>query len=234
MPVYAALRKMVRHRDTVRMKTDSTHRPTIRGVYALADTSLLAGAELMARVEAALRGGVAVVQYRDKSVDSPRRLSEAQALRALCDRYGAAFIVNDDIDLALAVGADGVHLGRDDASPAQARARLGPRALIGATCYDRLERAPAALALGADHVAFGRFFPSSTKPGEIYASVDLLRAAHASLSCPIVCIGGVRADNAAPLVAAGADALVVGSALFGPGVDTELAAHALAALWEEI
>jgi len=205
----------------------------IRGVYALADTSLLAGAELAARVDAALRGGVAVVQYRDKSVDVSRRLMEAHELRALCSRYGAAFIVNDDVDLALAVGADGVHLGRGDVSPALARVRLGPAALIGATCYDRLELAPAALAAGADHVAFGRFFPSSTKPGQIYASLELLRAARASLRCPIVCIGGIRADNAAPLLAAGADALVVGSALFGPGVDSESAACALAALWKD-
>ncbi len=214
------------------MKNETTHHPAIRGVYALADTSLLAGAELMARVQAALRGGVAVVQYRDKSADPARRLAEAQALRALCGRYGAAFIVNDDVDLALAVGADGVHLGRDDPSPALARVRLGSKALIGATCYDRLELAPAALALGADHVAFGRFFPSSTKPGEIYASLDLLRAARASLTCPIVCIGGIHADNAHPLVQAGADALVVGGALFGPGVDSEAAARALAALWQ--
>jgi thiamine-phosphate pyrophosphorylase len=213
------------------METESPRRPSIRGVYALADTSLLAGAELVARVEAALRGGVAVVQYRDKSVDSARRLAEAQALRALCTRHGAVFIVNDDVDLALSVGADGVHLGRDDPAPALARVRLGPRALIGATCYDRLEFAPAALAAGADHVAFGRFFPSSTKPGEIYASLDLLRAARATLRCPIVAIGGIRADNAPPLVAAGADALAVGSALFGPGVDSEAAARALAALW---
>lgn len=215
------------------MEPDITRSPAIRGVYALADTSLLAGTELMARVEAALRGGVAVVQYRDKSVDSSRRLTEARTLRALCGRYGAAFIVNDDVDLALAVGADGVHLGRDDPSPALARVRLGPRALIGATCYDRLALAPAALAAGADHVAFGRFFPSSTKPGEIYASLELLRAARASLTCPIACIGGIRADNAAPLLAAGADALVVGSALFGPGVDSESAARALAALWKD-
>ena len=212
------------------MKNDTAPHPAIRGVYALADTSLLTGAELIARVEAALRGGVAVVQYRDKSADASRRLAEAGALRALCGRHGAAFIVNDDVDLALRVGADGVHLGRDDPSPALARVRLGPAALIGATCYDRLELAPAALAAGADHVAFGRFFPSSTKPGEIYASLDLLRAARASLSCPIVCIGGIRADNAAALVAAGADALAVGSALFGPGVDTEAAARALADL----
>jgi len=215
------------------MKNDTNRHPAIRGVYALADTSLLAGAELLARVEAALRGGAAVVQYRDKSADASRRLAEADALRALCVRHGAAFIVNDDVDLALAVQAHGVHLGRDDVSPALARRRLGPAALIGATCYDRLDLAAPALAAGADHVAFGRFFPSTTKPGEIYASLALLRAARATLDCPIVCIGGIRADNAAPLVAAGADALVVGSALFGPGVDSETAARALAALWQQ-
>jgi thiamine-phosphate pyrophosphorylase len=205
--------------------------PSIRGVYALADTSLLGGAELLTRVAAALRGGAAVVQYRDKSADAARRLDEASALRALCRQHGAAFIVNDDIDLAGRVGADGVHLGQDDAPPALARARLGKTALIGATCYNRLELAQRALAAGADHVAFGRFFPSSTKPGEIYASLDLLRAARATLDCPIVAIGGIRADNAAPLVAAGADALAVGGALFAPGVDSEAAARALAALW---
>ncbi|MFZ5492720.1 MAG: thiamine phosphate synthase [Pseudomonadota bacterium] len=203
----------------------------IRGVYALADTSLLRGGELLARVAAALRGGVRLVQYRDKSADAARRRDEASALRALCRAHGAAFIVNDDIELARGVDADGVHLGRDDGSPARARARLGQRALIGATCYNRLDLAAPALAEGADHVAFGRFFPSSTKPGEIYASVDLLRAARARLPCPIVCIGGIGPDNAAPLVAAGADALAVGSALFGPGVDSEAAARALAALW---
>ncbi|MDD3649983.1 thiamine phosphate synthase [Immundisolibacter sp.] len=203
----------------------------IRGVYALADTSLLGGAELLTRVAAALRGGAAVVQYRDKSADAARRLDQASALRALCRRHGAAFIVNDDIELAERVGADGVHLGQDDASPALARARLGKTALIGATCYNRLGLAAPALKAGADHVAFGRFFPSSTKPGEVYASVELLRAARAALDCPIVAIGGIRADNAAPLVAAGADALAVGSALFAPGVDSEAAARALAALW---
>jgi thiamine-phosphate pyrophosphorylase len=105
----------------------------IRGVYALADTSLLAGAELLRRVAAALRGGAAVVQYRDKSADAARRLDEATALRALCRQHGAAFIVNDDIDLAERVGADGVHLGQDDASPALARPPRGATALIGAT-----------------------------------------------------------------------------------------------------
>ncbi|GAB4355509.1 MAG: thiamine phosphate synthase [Immundisolibacter sp.] len=205
----------------------------IRGIYALADTSLLEEAVLLERVEAALRGGVAVVQYRDKSTDASRRQQQAAALVNLCRRYGAALIVNDDVDLALAVGADGVHLGREDASPALARVRLGAAALIGATCYDRLEWAARALAAGADHVAFGRFYPSSTKPGEIFASLELLRAARATLDCPIVCIGGIRADNAAPLVAAGADALAVAGALFAPGVDSEAAARALAAAWQD-
>jgi thiamine-phosphate pyrophosphorylase len=112
-----------------------------------------------------------------------------------------------------------------------ARERLGPQALIGATCYNQLELAAPALAAGADHVAFGRFFASHTKPGETYASLDLLRTARSTLDCPIVCIGGIRADNAAPLVVAGADALVVGHGLFGRDVDSESAARALAALW---
>lgn len=209
----------------------SERSPAIRGVYALADTSLLRGAALPERVAAALRGGAAVVQYRDKSHDAARRYEEARALRALCRRHCAAFIVNDDVDLAERVHANGVHLGRDDPSPALARARLGPRALIGVTCYNQLDLAAPALAAGADHVAFGRFFPSRTKPGEIYADLDLLRVARKALGCPIVCIGGIDADNAAPLVAAGADALAVGSALFAPGVDSEAAARALAVLW---
>lgn len=203
----------------------------LRGVYALADTSLLAPDQLLPRVESALVGGVAIVQYRDKSHDGARRYDEAKALRDLCWHYRAVFIVNDDVELAQRVGADGVHLGRDDVSPALARERLGPDALIGATCYNQIELAAPALAAGADHVAFGRFFASHTKPGEIYASLDLLRAARSALDCPIVCIGGIRVDNAAPLVAAGADAIVVGHALFGPHVDTESAARALAALW---
>lgn len=205
--------------------------PRVRGVYALADTSLLAADQLLPRVESALVGGAATVQYRDKSRDGARRDAEATALRELCRRYRAVFIVNDDVDLAQRVGADGVHLGRDDASPALARERLGPQALIGATCYNRIELAGPALAAGADHVAFGRFFASHTKPGEIYASLDLLRTARSALACPIVCIGGIRADNAAPLVAAGADAIAVGHGLFGPDIDTESAARALAALW---
>lgn len=205
----------------------------VHGVYALADTSLLAAEQLLPRVESALTGGVAMVQYRDKSHDGARRYDEAKALRDLCRHYRAVFIVNDDIELAERVGADGVHLGRDDASPALARERLGPHALIGATCYNQIELAAPALADGADHVAFGRFFASHTKPGEIYASLDLLRAARSTLDCPIVCIGGIRADNAAPLVAAGANAIVVGHGLFGPGVDTDAAARALAALWHQ-
>lgn len=203
----------------------------VHGVYALADTSLLTADQLLPRVESSLTGGVAMVQYRDKSHDGARRYDEAKALRDLCWHYRAVFIVNDDIELAERVGADGVHLGRDDASPAVARERLGPDALIGATCYNQLDPAAPALAAGADHVAFGRFFPSHTKPGEIFASLDLLRTARATLGCPVVCIGGIRADNAAPLVAAGADAVVVGHGLFGPGVDSEAAARTLVALW---
>jgi thiamine-phosphate pyrophosphorylase len=203
----------------------------VRGLYVLADTALL-GARLEAAVAAALRGGARLVQYRDKSTDTTRRAREAAALCALCAKARAIFIVNDDPALAAAVDAHGVHLGRDDPDIAAARARLGPRAYIGATAYDDIERGQAALAAGADHVAFGRFFPSPTKPGGPLLDVDFLRRARAALDAPIVAIGGIRAENAAPLVRAGADALAVTSGVFA-AADIEAAARALARLHEE-
>lgn len=205
--------------------------PAMAGLYVLADTALL-GARLEAGVAAALRGGARVVQYRDKSADAPRRAREAAALRALCAAAGALFIVNDDPALAAAVGADGVHLGRDDPDLAGARAALGPAARIGASAYGDLERARAALAAGADHVAFGRFFVSTTKPGGPYLDVDFLRRARVALACPIVAIGGITADNGGPLVAAGADALAVTAGVFA-AADIEAAARRLAELFED-
>jgi thiamine-phosphate pyrophosphorylase len=142
------------------------------------------------------------------------RSEQASVLAALCRERGRIFIVNDDVDIALAVGADGVQLGRDDESIAQARTRLGPHKLLGASCYDRLETARAAIAAGADHVAFGSFFASSVKPGAAHASLDLLRAARAELGVPIVAIGGITAQNAQSLIDTGADAIAVITALF--------------------
>jgi len=183
------------------------------GVYALtretADTALL-----LAQVEAALAGGVAAVQYRDKSDDVARRHGQVCELVTLCRRFGVPLIVNDDLRLADLAGADGVHLGRDDASLAEARIILGPGKLIGASCYQSLERARAAQQAGADYVAFGSFFPSPTKPAAGRAEPDLLRGAAQEIRLPLVAIGGITRDNAAALLDAGADSLAVLSALF--------------------
>lgn len=201
----------------------------ISGLYAVTpdgdDTPAL-----IAAVETALAGGARLLQYRNKSADPALRLTQARALLALCRKYRASFIVNDHLDLALAVNADGLHLGADDGSLAAARAQLGPARLLGASCYDRLELALEAERLGADYVAFGSFFASSVKPGAVRAPLTLLREAKRRLSVPVVAIGGITLENAPRLIAAGADGVAVISALFGAD-DVELAARRFSALF---
>lgn len=183
----------------------------MRGLYAITPERAH-GPALTSLVAAALEGGATVLQYRDKSDDAPRRLAEARELAALCRARQAKFIVNDDPQLALAVDADGVHLGRDDGELAAARALLGRR-LIGLSCYDDLARARAMVAAGADYVAFGSVFPSSTKPAAVRAPLALLGEARA-FGVPVVAIGGITLENAAAVVAAGADCVAVISDLF--------------------
>lgn len=201
-----------------------------RGLYAITDAGLLPDERLTDAVAAAIRGGARLIQYRDKSHDSARRLAQATALNALCQDHDVPLIINDDVELAFAVGAAGVHLGQDDADIATARARLGPRALIGVSCYDRLDLALNAARAGADQVAFGAFFPSPTKPTEIRAPLDLLQQARAQLDLPIVAIGGITPDNAAALLAAGADYLAVVSGVFAQP-DIQIAARRYATLF---
>lgn len=186
---------------------------------------------LLAQVEAALLGGVAAVQYRDKSGDIARRHEQASELVTLCHRFGAPLIVNDDLRLADLCDADGVHLGRDDGSIREARIILGRGRFIGASCYQSLDLALAAQAAGADYVAFGSFFPSPTKPAAPRASVDLLHAAAPVIQVPLVAIGGITPANAPQLLDAGADSLAVLSALFD-APDIRAAAHALNQLFE--
>jgi thiamine-phosphate pyrophosphorylase len=200
----------------------------LRGLYAITPED--AGPDLTRRVELAIAGGARVIQYRDKSRDLVRRRTQAQALCKLCRAAGTRLIINDDPLLAAAVGADGVHLGRDDGDPAQARRLLGPGALIGVSCYDRLELAIAAQAAGADYVAFGSFFPSATKPDAVRAEPDLLRLARAVVGLPLVAIGGITPQNGAALIAAGADLLAVVSGVFS-APDPRAAAAAYARLF---
>ena len=186
---------------------------TIAGLYALTP-DLLDTDELIARVTAAIAGGAAALQYRNKIASPPLRRAQALALRDLCAARGTIFIVNDDVNLAYAVDADGVHLGRDDAPLARARQRLGSTAIIGASCYDSLERAAAAVAGGADYVAFGSFFPSTIKPDAVRVEAALLTAAKVRWNIATVAIGGITPATAPALIAAGADALAVITAVF--------------------
>ncbi len=167
---------------------------------------------LLARVDAVL-DHAALLQYRNKSASAGLRREQAEALLALCAARGVRLIVNDDLALAQAIGADGVHLGEDDGDAHTARAALGSDALIGVSCYDDLQRAHAAVAAGADYVAFGAFFPSSTKPNARRAAFDLLRDS-ARFGLPRVAIGGITPDNARSVVAAGADLIAVVSGVF--------------------
>ena len=189
----------------------------------------------MRQVELAIAGGARVIQYRDKSSDLTRdwnrRLGQAQALRDLCRATGVALIVNDDIGLAAAVCADGVHLGRDDPALADARRLLGDTAIIGVSCYNRLDLAEEAQAAGADYVAFGSFFASSTKPLAVRADLGLLRLARRRIHLPLVAIGGITPENGAALIAAGADLLAVVSGVFA-GPDPKAAAQRYARLFD--
>lgn len=201
-----------------------------RGLYAITDAVLLPDDRLIGAVERALLGGARLIQYRDKSHDAARRLTQAQALDELCQRYKVPLIINDDAELAAQVGAAGVHIGQDDPDLATARVRLGPKAIIGVSCYNRLDLALAAERAGADYVAFGAFFPSPTKPHEIRPPIALLREARAVLTVPIVAIGGITPDNAPLLLDAGADALAVVSAVFAQP-DIQAAARRFAILF---
>lgn len=177
------------------------------GLYAITDSVCTPAAKLCGRVEQAIAGGARVIQYRNKLATDAERHARASALVAVCRAHGIPLIINDDPELAAACGADGVHLGEHDGNVRLARARLGPQALIGVSCYDRLERALQAQSEGASYVAFGRFHPSRSKPDAHPAPVDLLRAARRRLMLPVVAIGGITPDNGAELIRAGANLL---------------------------
>ncbi len=203
----------------------------LNGLYAITDGTV--GQALWYQVEQALRGGTALVQYRDKSSATVQRFSDAQVLRDLCRQYSALFLVNDDVVLAKQVQADGVHIGRDDAGLRAARAYLGAGFLIGTSCYNQLNFALASQAQGADYIAFGSFFASSTKPLAQRADINLLQQAKQQLSIPICAIGGISLDTAPRLISAGADMLAVISDLFS-SADIQQQARAYAQLYESV
>jgi len=207
--------------------------PIISGLYAIIDTSVTIDSELQSRAAAVLAGGATTLQYRDKSRDQGKRRQQAQLLAELCHDRGATFIVNDDYKLAAIVGAQGVHLGEDDDQLAVARAHLGEAKLIGVSCYNQLTLATRAQQQGADYVAFGRCFPSTTKPGERYVTVAQIRQARRQLTIPIVGIGGITAGNTRTLRLAGVDAVAVIGGLFSVP-DSEIAARKLCEQMENL
>lgn len=184
-----------------------------RGLYLVTPDSAAPG-ELVARLKVALEGRPAVVQYRNKLAADDWRSEEAAAAAAVCRAAGVAFIINDDARLALEVGADGVHIGRDDGDIVATRAQVGPDMVIGVSCYDEWARAEHAVAAGADYIAFGAMYPSSVKPAAPRAALDLVQRAKREFDVGVATIGGITLDNAPPLVEAGADWVAVISDIF--------------------
>ncbi|MDP1663859.1 MAG: thiamine phosphate synthase [Methylobacter sp.] len=182
------------------------------GLYAITQTGNKSGDIIINEVAAAIKGGAVIVQYRDKNpLDAPFL---ARELVKICHQHNVPLLINDDIELAALVGADGVHLGREDGAVTQARKLLGEDAIIGVSCYNFVEQAVAAQTQGATYAAFGRFFPSSSKPLAAPARIETLRQAKRVLTIPIVAIGGILPDNGAQLLAAGADLLAVIGGVF--------------------
>lgn len=186
----------------------------LRGLYAITDEKLIPESTFIASIEQALSGGTSIIQYRDKSANQAKRHEQASAIRSLCNEYNASLIINDDIRLAKAVEADGVHLGDDDVSIEQARLVLGNQTIIGISCYNQLQRALDAQTSGADYVAFGAMFTSPTKPNARSASCTLISQAKSQLDIPVCAIGGIDKSNVERVIDSGADMTALISGLF--------------------
>ncbi len=204
---------------------------SLRGLYAITPERTPDDRHLPDMVKAAIQGGASVIQYRDKSGHRQRRLQEARTLVGICRSRNVLLIINDDVELAAEVGADGVHLGHEDMPPAQARGHIGPHSLIGVSCYNRLDNAERAAEQGADYVAFGRFFSSSSKSQAAQAQAELICQARDGLDLPIVAIGGINPQNGGPLIAAGADMLAAIDSVFGAD-DIRAAAQSFTRLFQ--
>ena len=186
----------------------------LRGLYAITDEHALTTTEFSSCIEQALLGGAKIIQYRDKSQDVNKRLLQASEILRLCEQYQATCIINDDLELACAVSAHGIHLGKQDLSIKAAREQMGETAIIGASCYNKLKLAQQAQAEGADYVAFGTIYSSPTKPQAATASLELLLQAHTQLDIPQCAIGGITEKNAQAVIDTGTDMVAVISGLF--------------------
>jgi len=205
-------------------------RTQLRGLYAITDTHLIPRDRFAATVEAAVRGGATMVQLREKDTPRAEMVRLGKEVLAVTRRYGALLIINDHPSVAQEIGADGAHVGRDDPPVAEARAFLGPQAIIGASCYGDVERAVEAEKAGADYVAFGTPFPSPTKPKRTDISLGIFREAQQRVQVPVFAIGGITLANTQQLIDAGADGIAVVSGVFA-APDVEATARALAQLF---
>jgi len=178
--------------------------------------------EFQAMAQAALSSGVNIIQYRDKSHDAEKRIKQASALRALCNKFNAILIINDDIELSIKSNADGIHLGKDDISINEARKRLGPNKIIGVSCYNKINLAEQAIKEGADYIAFGSFFGSTIKPDAPKADAELIGLIKAHYETPVCCIGGITTNNCHTLLNENADMLAVISELFSSPKTTDI------------
>jgi len=195
------------------------------GLYAITQTEGKQPEQVIQEVASALKGGAGVIQYRDKNpVD---KVYLAKQLLQLCHQYNVPLLINDDIELACQVGADGVHLGRDDGDITAAREKLGDKAIIGVSCYDDINIAIKAETKGVDYVAFGRFFPSNSKPLALPAHTETLGLAKQKIKVPIVAIGGILPENADTLLTAGADLLAVIGGVFDSEPESSAKAYTL-------
>jgi len=185
-----------------------------RGLYLITEHVELDFARLLAITESVLPLGISVLQYRNKSADHSQKIEQARQLQQLCKMFKVPFIINDDLQLAIRLDADGVHLGRDDGDCRAARLVLGEQKLIGISCYNDPVRAEQAVNEGADYIAFGAMFATSTKANTVRASTDLITQAKHRYTLPVVAIGGITADNCKPIITAGADLLAVVSSVY--------------------
>jgi thiamine-phosphate pyrophosphorylase len=203
----------------------------LKGLYVITDPRLTPSGTILEQVDAALSGGARLVQYRDKSGDHAKRDREARALRTLCHRHGALLIINDDVDLCLQSGADGVHLGQEDTSVTAARRALGNSLIIGATCHGNPALAVSAIAEGASYVAFGRFYASGTKPGAPPARTEVVGPVLPHLGVPSCAIGGITLETAPALLGLGFSMLAVVGDVFG-ATDIEARCRRYAGLFD--
>lgn len=186
----------------------------LHGLYAITNEQLMPEDTFLNKAEAALASGVRILQYRDKSTDTQKRINQTAALKQLCIKYNAILIINDDIELTKEVDAHGIHIGRDDQTIEYVRAQLGHNKFIGVSCYDQLTLAQTAVNQGADYIAFGSFFSSEIKPDAPRANIQLINQFKTRHSTPVCCIGGITTKNYEPLLEAGADMLAVISDVF--------------------